>query len=385
MKGNITRRGTNSWRLKFDLGRDPVTNKRDTRYVSFKGTKAAAEKELRRLIGAFENGMDVSPDKMTVAEFIERWDRDWAASNVSPKTRERYMELLNHHVRPHLGAYPIQKLKPFQLTQLYSRLLRTEESTGLAPRTVGHVHRALRRALGHAVTWQIIAQNPADSVSPPKVEAGEMEILSEDQLHETLALLKGKAIYPIVAFALSTGMRRGEIVAVRWKDVDLAEAGSGKVQVRQSVEQTKNGLRLKPPKTKHGLRAISLPASVVAELRSVRLGQQEQRLALGLGKLPNDALVFPNPDGDLRSPNALSKDWTRNRDVLGLPKVTFHAFRHTHASQLIASGMDVLTISRRMGHASASITLNVYGHLFSTSDDRAAQIMEASFSSIGTE
>jgi integrase len=169
-------------------------------------------------------------------------------------------------------------------------------------------------------------------------------------------------------------MRRGELLALRWQDVDL---DGGKLRVERSLEQTKRGgLIFKSPKTRYGRRSITLPSSTVAELRGHWKAQQEQRLALGLGKAPDDALVFPTWDGKTRSPNALTKEW-RLAAKAAKVDVTFHSLRHTHASTLIASGLDVLSISRRLGHGSAAITLGVYGHLMPDSDDRAAKIMES--------
>jgi integrase len=181
---------------------------------------------------------------------------------------------------------------------------------------------------------------------------------------------------------LATGMRRGELLALRWKDVNL---DTGRVQVEQSLEQTKAGLRFKGPKTKHGRRQFSISASVIAELRVHRRIQAEQRLALGLGKEPDHALVFRRLDGVPLLPNSVTTEWRRLVVSLGLPRVALHAWRHTHASQLIASGMDVLTVSRRLGHGSPSITLNVYGHLFNSSDDRAAGVFERAFGKMLTE
>ncbi|HWS10855.1 MAG TPA: site-specific integrase [Xanthobacteraceae bacterium] len=180
----------------------------------------------------------------------------------------------------------------------------------------------------------------------------------------------------IALMGLTTGMRRGELLALRWRDVDLDGAS---LRVEQSLEQTKSGLRFKEPKTKHGRRTIGLAASVVAELRSHRKLQQEQRLRLGMGKIPEDGLVLSKWDGSPRSPNSTTKEWTRAVKELNLPKISLHALRHTHASQLIASGMDVLTISRRLGHGSPMITLGVYGHRFKNTDDRAVQAMEAAY------
>jgi integrase len=187
-----------------------------------------------------------------------------------------------------------------------------------------------------------------------------------------LDALRGKSLFPIVATALGTGMRRGELLALRWKDVDLDGA---KLRVEQSLEQTKRGgLVFKAPKTRHGRRTITLPASIVAELRAHLKATLERRMVLGQGKVDDDALVFATWDGNTRSPNAMTKEWRRAIHTAKL-KATFHSLRHTHASSLIAAGIDVLSISRRLGHGSPAITLGVYGHLFKP-DDRAAAAID---------
>ena len=381
MSGHIRRRGANSWEIKFDLGTDPNSGKRKTAYHSFKGTKAEAKIKLANLVSGASTGDYVDPSKVTVSQFLDRWERDWAAVNVSPKTFERYSELLRKHVRPRIGATRLQRLRPVNLSELYAALLRDgiDESTGLAPRTVGHVHRVVYRALGHAAQWGVVQRNVAEQVDPPPVSDTELAILKEADAQAVLRGLKGRSLYLIAATALTTGMRRGELLALRWGDLDLDRA---RLRVEQSLEVTKAGMRFKAPKTKHGRRSISLPASVVSELRLHRKAQQERRLALGMGKMPDDALVFGTWDGNVRNPDGLTKEWSLSMDAIGRPEITLHSLRHTHASQLIDSGMDVLSISRRLGHGSPSITLNVYGHLFANKDDRAAEIMERTFASI---
>jgi integrase len=381
MTGHIRRRGERSWELKYDVGSDPSTGRRKTRFVSFKGTKAEAQKELVRLVAAENSGQAVDPSRATVAEFLERWQRDWVAGNVGRKTAERWAELIRIHIVPNIGAKPIQKLRAVHLNELYARLLRSEENeSGLAPRTVGHVHRALHRALGHAAQWGVIASNVASSVSPPRIASTELEILTSKQTKELLEQLRGRPLYMPVATALATGIRRGELLALRWKDVDLSRNDRAHLRIEQSLEQTRRGLRIKAPKTKHGRRTITLPDFLVTDLRAHRQAQLEQRVALGLGRPPDDTLIFGHIDGSPRRPDGLTQEWGRARRDLGL-KVSLHAFRHTHASALIASGMDILTISRRLGHSSPTVTLQVYGHLFANTDDRAAQIVQAAFSS----
>ena len=378
MRGHIRRRGERSWELKYEIGTDPRTGRRVTQYRSFKGTKREAQAELVRLLDTVRRGEHVDPAKLILAEYLDRWEQGWAALQVGPKTRERYVELLRLHVRPHIGALPLHKLQPVHLAELYAKLL----STGLSARTVGHVHRCLHKALIVAVEWNLLARNPAAIAKPPKVQAREIEIITVEQAQKLLRCLRGRALYPIIMLALATGMRRGELLALRWCDVDL---DAGTAQVARSLEQTKAGLRFKEPKTKHGRRSIKLSASVVAELKAHWKQQQERRLKLGQGRAVEGDLVFPSWDGTVRSPNATTREWVRALAEFKLPAISLHALRHTHASQLIAAGMDPVAISRRLGHASPTITLNVYGHLFGDSDDRAAEIVEAAFGKTLTE
>ena len=380
MTGHIRRRGERSWELKFDVGRDERTGKRQIRYHNFKGTKREAQAELTRLTAQAMEGNYIHPAKTTVAEFLERWLRDWVSSNVSPKTFERYAQIVRLNVVPHIGALPIQKLRPVQLNELYGKLLREggEEGRPLSARSVGHAHRVLRRAIGHAVQWGVVLHNAAANVSAPRVEQTEIEILREDDVQALLDKLRGGSLYMVALLGLSTGMRRGEMLALRWGDIV-----GNMIRVERSLEHTKaGGLRFKSPKTRTGRRTISIPASVAAELRAHRMAQQERWLALGLGKIRDDQTVLATWEGKPRTPNALSKDWSETFRS----KPTLHALRHTRASQLIAAGMDIITISRRLGHASPTITLGVYGHMFSnSSDDRAAAIMEAAFSRVRTD
>jgi len=194
-----------------------------------------------------------------------------------------------------------------------------------------------------------------------------------------LERLRGQPLYLIASLALGTRMRRNEMLGLRWQDVDL---DAGRLTIEQSLEQTAtHGIRVKAPKTRHGRRTISLPAHLVTELRQRWREQQEQRLGIGLGKAPETAPVFATADGRYLSPNAITKAWPVAMAAIGMPAVTLHSLRHTHASMLINAGLDILTTSRRLGHSSPTITLNVYGHLIHGGDDRAAQIMEAAFGS----
>jgi integrase len=189
-------------------------------------------------------------------------------------------------------------------------------------------------------------------------------------------------MYPKAITSLFTGLRRGELLALRWNRVDLDSADK-RIEVRETLEETKTGgVRFKVPKTKNSTRDISLPDIVVEALRDHRKQQLEMRFALGLGKLPDDALLFPKLDGSPQSPRAFSKQWEDVATSIGLPEITFHALRHTHASHLIDAGIDVVKISRRLGHASPAITLRVYAHLFRKRDDKSSAAINAAVTSL---
>jgi len=373
MKGHIRERSPWHWAIVLDH-HDPVTGRRKRRWHSFEGTKRQAQVRCAELVAELQSGTSVDPSKITVVEFLDRFDRDWAALHVSARSRDRYRFALDH-VRRHLGNRMLQKVQPADIAALYASLTRE----GLAPRTTRMVHTALHRALGQAKNWGILRDNPADIAKPPKAPSKETPMLQPSEAVGLLDRLRGQPLYLIASLALGTGMRRNELLGLRWGDVDL---DAGRLTIEQALEQTATyGIRIKAPKTKHGRRTISLPAHLVAELRQHWREQQEQRLGMGLGKAPDSAPVFATADGGHVSPNAITKAWPVAMAAIGMPAVTLHSLRHTHASMLINAGLDILTISRRLGHSSPTITLNVYGHLIHGGDDRAAQIMDAAFGS----
>jgi integrase len=374
--GHIRRRGKHSWEIKFDV---PGANGRETKYASVKGTRRQAQARLTELLSESARGVLVDPSKETFGQFLDRWD-SWASTNLAGKTLERYRGLIAHQIQPKLGSIPIQRLRAVHLQEGYAKLLQDGGVTGkpLSARSVGHVHRLIHRALGHAVTWGIIVQNPAALVRPPKAHAEEIEIIRESEIRAMLDGLRGRQLGTIAMLALASGTRRGEALAVRYADLNF---DAGTVRIERSLEQTKAGLAFKAPKTKHGRRTITIPAAAIAELRTHQLAHQERRLALGLGRLGADDLVFTDAVDAPLKPNAVTNEWIRATAAIGR-SIGLHALRHTHASQLIAAGVDILAVSRRLGHANASITLNIYGHLLHDTDDRAAGAIEEMFARV---
>jgi integrase len=371
MRGHIRERSPGHWAIVVDA-REPHTGRRKRRWHSFAGTKRQAQVRCAELIAETQRGGAVAPDKITVAGFLDRFERDWIATHVSARSAERYVGALAH-TREHLGDRLLQKLQPTDLAALHTALHRA----GLAPRSIKFVHVVLHRALGQAKLWGMIRDNPAEIAKPPKAPQHEMEMLQPKDAARLLERLQGKPLYLIASLGLGTGMRRNEMLALRWRDLDLDHA---RLTVATALEQTKaHGIRVKTPKTKHGKRTISLPAHIVTELRAHWKAQQEQRLKLGLGRAGDDAPVFATHDGKFMSPDAVSHAWVRQMESIGMSDVTLHSLRHTNASMLIKGGVDIITVSRRLGHGSPKVTLEVYGHLVTGADDKAVDIMSAAF------
>src|SRR5262245_61169169 len=304
MSGSIVRRGKSSWRIKFDV---PGASKRDTRDVTVHGSRRDAERERAKLITSVHEGTLVDASKATLADYLRSWLD--GAHGLAGKTRQEYDRLITQLVIPHLGSLELQRLRPAHIAAWHTKLLASggKRDRPLSARTVGHAHHVLHTALERAVGTELLARNVAHAISPPKVAATEIEALKADQIAPVLAALEGHRLEPLAVLALSTGARRGEILALRWGDVDL---NAGTVRIARSLEQTiANGLKFKQPKTARGVRTISLPAVAVETLQAHRKRQLEQRMMLGQGKPTTETLVFSTIDGDPISPNGLSRDW----------------------------------------------------------------------------
>ena len=380
MSGNITRRGKNSWRIKYDIGRDPITDKRLTRYATIRGTKKDAQRELTSILHQIDTGAHVDATKETVGGYLDQWLRDYAKGSVAPTTYERYSGIVAGHLKPALGKIVLKDLKPLQIQSYYTDALETgrlNREGGLSARTVHHHHRVLSEALKQAVRWRMIVINPAEAVIPPKPETTEIEILDNDELKRLLQMARPTRSYPAILLAATTGMRRGEVLAVRWRDIDLDNAV---LTVNQAVEETKAGLRIKPPKTKRSRRNISLPGITVEMLRRHRVRQLEERLKMGLGR-DHDGLVITNLEGGLIRPRNLTKEFGRLVKRTEVRRITFHGLRHTHITALLGDGVNPKVVSERAGHSSVAITLELYGHVIPNMQTDAAARVDAALRS----
>jgi integrase len=267
MRGSITRRGRSSWRLKFDV--DTVAGQRQTRYVTVRGKRQDAERELTQLVAAAHDGTLVEPAKVTVAAYLESWLA--APHSLGRKTVERYKELARWQIVPFLGSVVLQKLRPAHIEQWHRELLAAGGKGGrpLAARTVGNAHRVLHRALERAVLAEVVSRNVAHLIKPPAIKDADVVSLRAEQIQTVLEALVGHLLQPIAVLALSTGARRGELLGLAWRHVDLA---GGTVTIERALEQADGRLTFKAPKTKHGKRTIALPRVAVDALEPIAVG-----------------------------------------------------------------------------------------------------------------
>jgi integrase len=372
MKGHIRERSPGRWAIVIDAPNQ--SGQRRRKWHSFKGTKREAQKECSRLITELAQGSYIEHSRMTIAEFVASRIDQWEASgDITARTAVRYRSSLKIQITPLIGSRPLQKLTRMDLEHWHTEL----RNAGTAARTVGAAHKVLRKAISDAARDGLVTRNVAKLQRAPKVQAGEVTIVRD--VPPLIEALKGSRLYAMAVTAVLTGLRLGELLALRDKSVDLDR---GVIKVREALEQVAGEVRFKPPKTKAGRRDLTLPAIVIDTLRAHRKELLEQRMRLGLGRLGPDDLLFARPDGSPVKPTAISMAWAAFADQIGMPEVTFHALRHTHASQLIAQGVDIVTISRRLGHANPNVTLAVYAHLFATDDSRASAAIDSALGSI---
>jgi integrase len=374
MKGHIRSRGRNSWSIVLDVGRDPVTGKRRQKWHTVNGAKKDAQREMTRLLHELQTGAYVEPAKMPLRDYLERWLSDYARTNVSRKTFERYCEIVRGHLMLALGQHSLSALRPLHIQNYFSQALqngRRDGAGGLSARTVLHHHRVLSQALHQAVRWQLLARNPADAVEPPRPIRTEMRALDEPQIARLLEASRPNRLLNLaILLATTTGLRRGELLALRWRDIDLDAAS---LSVRQSLEETRANLTFKEPKTEKGRRTVALPELAIEALRRRKAEQARVRLMLGPAYVDHD-LVCAQDDGRPLRPRSLTHAFVnllkRRPDLI---RIRFHDLRHSHATILPRNGIHPKIVSERLGHSTVGITLDVYSHVLPGMQEEAAR------------
>ncbi len=376
MKGHIRKRSKGSWTLWVDLGRDPETGKRKQQTVTVRGNKKDAERELRAVLTRIEGGAHVKPAKMTVGEYLKQWLESYVVTNTTPKTQERYEGIVRVHLIPAFGSLPLAGLQPQRIQNYYSQALRSgrkDGNGGLSTRTVRYHHMVLYEALKHAVKRGILIRNVAEAADPPPPEPKEIAILDSGGVRMLLQAAESTPYHTCIFTAVYTGLRRSELLGLRWCDINLELAT---ISVTQTLHQLKNGTyAFGKPKTRGSRRLIALSPSLAILLRDYKEKQELDRMLLGKPLLPSE-LVFSHPDGRPLRPNSLSRAFERIAQSLGFEGIRFHDLRHAHATLMLQQGIHPKIVSERLGHSSVAITLDIYSHVLPGLQEAAVRKFE---------
>ena len=382
MTGTVCKRtyrsGKTVWCYSIDLGEDENGNRRRLFKSGFR-TRTEADQERIEKLREFQEGDVVAPAPQTLAAFMDEWLREHASRNCAPKTVERYRELAAYAL-PHVGAVPLSDVTTLMLERLYNKLRdsggrhrKTKQPRPLSAKTVRNVAGVISSALETAVRWKLIRDNAARRCVLPRVMKTERPVLEKDRLEWFLDAARAAGIYAPLMIDAATGIRRGELLALTWSDFNEI---TGLMVVSKSLEQTKAGLRIKPPKNGK-TRAFQLPAIAVEALCAHREQQRVYREQFGKDYRTDLDLIFATAEGEYLKPDSFSAKVSLLADKAGLQDVSLHTLRHSHGSQLLSLGVPMPTVSKRLGHSSTYVTAQIYSHALAADEILAAEKWDA--------
>jgi len=378
--------GRPAWLLTWE-GKDPGTGKRKRERETFHGTKREAERrwiaheaEIRAKGAAY-----VKPAKETLGAYLERWFRDYGEPNLKPTTLASYRTLARVHVVPGLGALPLSELTAAQVSawqgdMLRKTVVRKKARRGkpaveapISPKRVANARMFLHTVLEEAVRLELLPANPVARVRPPKQAPREVEPYTKEEAARILAAARGHRLEALFVLAVHTGMRLGELLGLRWADVDL-EAGT--VRVARTLVAVKGKPTFQEPKTTDSARTVPLTLLAQAALRGHKARQAQERLAAGEA-WQDGGLVFPTGKGTPMHPSGAERPWYALRTKAGVPARGFHALRHTAATLMLSAGVPLEAVSEVLGHSDFAFTKNTYARFLLDAKRQAAERLGA--------
>ena len=368
-EGSIRKRKDGRWEGRYTAGHDPATGK--TIYKNVLGkTQAEVKEKLKKAIEEASK-LDIErAGQYTVGQWLDLWLENYAKLKVRPSSYQTYQGFIKNHVKPSIGDIPLSKLTTMDLQQLYKKLLESgrvdrveakSKPKGLSAKTVRNIHQMISSACGFAVNQKLLASNSACACALPRIERKEMKTIPPDKLTSFFDEAKESGVFELYYIDLLTGLRRGELLGLKWDDVDLK---NGILHVRRQIMRQNGAVVEAPLKTKNSYRSIAIPADAVEVLKT-------QREKVGCGS----EYVFPSPTGGPISPDSVLHMLQRVLKRAGLERVRFHDLRHTFATLVLQNGVDIKTVSGMLGHYSAGFTLDTYAHVTTAAQRTAANTM----------
>lgn len=362
---------------------DRITKRKDGRFMARYTVQAAdgpkrktiygktykeVEKALTAARADADKGLVYDAGKLTVGEYLSLWLKDSVKDTVRQRTYEGYEHMVDRHISPAIGRVKLSGLTPAHVRGLYRQKL----DSGLSPRTVLYAHTTLNKALSQAVADGLIPRNVCAAVKAPQPRKAEIRPLNREQVRTLLDTIRDDKLEAVLTVAVSAGLREGELLALKWEDVDL---DTGKLQVRRTLSEARSGRIFEAPKSGTG-RSIRLTQKAIQALRTHRKRQLEERMERG--ELWEDhGLVFPSEIGTPMGARNLQRAFKIRLKRAGLPQTTrFHDLRHTCATLLLKQGVNPKFVQELLGHADIALTLNVYSHVLPDMGDAAAGAMD---------
>lgn len=367
----VAKNGDVSYQVVIEGGVDPITGKRNRYYRTVKGTKKQAEAVRDKMKVEMERGYVVDPS----AAKLESWMEEWLAQyvpNIEETTRTSYERNIRSYINPMLGQVSLRNLKPLMIQSWINDL---QTKRGLSPKSIRNAHIILKAALGKAVVLRMLPYNPCEGVVLPKAVKYKANIYTVKEMAEVLELAKGSDIYLPVLLATNLGLRRGEILGLRWEHVDLKNSV---IHIRENRVITAKGVQTKAPKSSAGIRDITFGAQVLVALKEAKKQYALNKLAIGQD-FNDSGIVVCQEDGTPFRPESLTRKWRRFLEAHNLKDIRFHDLRHSCATALLEAGVDPKTVQTRLGHADISMTMNIYAHCTPAMDRNAAQKLDELF------
>ena len=309
--------------------------------------------------------------KYTVGTWMDEWFENVAKIKVRPSSHQTYKGYIDNHIKPNIGNIPLEKLTTMDLQKFYRKLLTKgrverieskEQPKGLSAKTVRNINQVISSAMDLAVAQKIILINPTNACELPKVEHQEMQTIPAEQLQAFLQEAKSTGVYEMYYIELATGLRRGELLGLKWSDIDWK---NGIIKVRRQVARVNGEIVEAPLKTKNSYRAVTISPQAIEVLKQQKAKTKELK----------EPYIFPSPNGGPISPDSVNNMLKRVLERAGIPKVRFHDLRHTFATIALQNGVDIKTVSGMLGHFSAGFTLDTYAHVTTSAQKEAAQTM----------
>ncbi len=366
MRGSIRSKGRKSWQIQIYTGTGPDGKPR-RHFETVRGRKGDAQKRLHELLVSLEKGVPLPVGRLTVAEHLNQFLDGYIKTNCLQSTYDDYKSIVEHHLIPALGQLQLKHLQAPAIQAYYGKAV-----DKLSPRTVHRHHRLLSQALKYAVRQGCLGRNPCEFVDAPSSKGKTMRTLTASEVEVLLSKASDNYHYPAIYMAISTGLRRAELLGLRWRDIDLDMLS---ISVNQVLYKHRGVCQFKEPKTSHSRRRVAMTPKLALFLREYKADTESMNWQLGK-PLTLDSLVFASPEGKPLDPSVLSHEFHKIVKRAGLENVRFHDLRHTFASLMLLRGAKPKVISEALGHASVAFTMDTYSHIIEGMQEDAMALLD---------